>query len=411
MEDTIQNRINKQVFHYQTTKIALLFFFISDGLNKLIYLITENDTPLFSPSLFSRMVFEILALIVILSNLNKQRFYFIVAALLLSICYVTGLVFYLMEYDFPFQYFYHLSLFNKYFFTFIVYYFIYKLSESPTHIEKLQSFCESLFVLNSIFVIVGAAFSVQLFRSYVFMDYRFGYNGILPSVNESSLFYFIALSYLYYKVFVLNRKLGVSIVILIAALLLGTKAVYGFILLLVVFHFFRVSTLKAKFYAFMGTIFIAFLTVLVYRTGIADDIIEYYYFLYKQKGTLFSTLVTGRDIYFETKFYENIEHWTFLNYFFGGQDQLRFLIEMDLFDVFLFFGIIGTMLYFTLFFRSVFNLNYRKKFNILFVLSYFGLAGLGGHFFASAVNSLYLVIFCLFIQYIDKAKGPTTNTQ
>jgi len=113
-----------------------------------------------------------------------------------------------MDYDYSFRYFYHLSLFNKYVFAFVVYFFIYKLAENPAAIEKLQTLCESLFTINSVFVIVGAVFGIQLFRSYIFMDYRYGYNGIISAVNESSLFYFIALSHLYYKRFVLNRRTG-----------------------------------------------------------------------------------------------------------------------------------------------------------------------------------------------------------
>lgn len=407
MGQKMQNQLKAQVFYYRTVKIALLIFFISDGLNKLLYLVTENDTPLFSPSLFSRMVFEILALIVILSNLNKKRFYFIVTASLLSICYVTGVVFYLIEYDFPFRYFYHLSLFNKYIFAFIVYFFIYKISESPTHIEKLQSFCESLFVINSIFVIIGAAFSIQLFRSYVFMDYRYGYNGIIPAVNESSLFYFIALSYLYYKRFVLNRKLGFSILVIVAAFLLGTKAIYAYIIALGLFHIIRVSTLKARVYSLLGTAFIGFILFLVSTSDFAAELVGYFEYLFSTRS-ITNALLSGRDIYFQTKFFENIEFWTPINYLFGGQDQLNYLIEMDLFDIFLFFGIIGTLLYFFILFNSLFNFNLRKKFNLFFVFSYLGLAFLGGHFFASAVNSLYLVVFCLFIQYTDGSHTQKT---
>jgi hypothetical protein len=408
MDTQIQIRSQEAVFCYRTVKIALVVFFISDGLNKLLFLITENDTPFFSPSLFSRMIFEIFAWLLISVYIDKKRFQFIESVLLLLIMYIIGLIFYLKDYEFDFRYFYHLSLFNKYLFTFCVYYFLYKLRESDL-IERLMSLCETIFVINSVFAIAGAVLKIQLFKSYPFFDYRFGYNGIIPAVNESSLFYFIALSYLYYKKFILKRDLGISYSIIVAALIVGTKAMYLFIVTLIIFHFLRTSTLKARIMAIAGISIMTAVATWWYYSSYSEFVVGYFTHLINEKG-VFSALVSGRDEYFRTKFFENMQLWNSVNYLFGGQDQLRFLIEMDLFDVFLFFGIIGTSLYFILIFSSIFNLNFKKKFNLFFVCIYFILAALGGHFFASAVNALYLVIFCLFLQYSDRKIALHANS-
>jgi hypothetical protein len=237
----------------------------------------------------------------------------------------------------------------------------------------------------------------------MFFDYRYGYNGIIPAVNESSLFYFIALSYLYYKKYILKSKLGLAFIVVMAALLLGTKAIYLYLILLTLFHFVRVSSLKAKVYSLIGIVFIMTSVWVLYQRGSLALITDYFLDLINKRG-LFSALLSGRDQYFQTKFYENLEFWTPLNYFFGGQDQLNYLIEMDIFDLFLLFGFIGSVLYFVLLFNSFFDLNFKNKFNLFFVGSYLTLAAFGGHFFASALNAVYLVLFCLFVSNYDRSK-------
>src|SRR5260221_19546 len=401
MENGFGLKYNEHTFVYGIVKIALVVFFVSDGLNKLLYIATENDSPGFSPSLFSRMIFELVALTFICHRPNRKRLLFIVVLSALVICQVVGMALYLNNYDRSFRYFYHISVFNKYLFAFIVYYFIYKLRERADLITKLQLVCESIFVINSLFVIAGAILNIKLFRSYPFMDYRYGYDGIISAVNESSLFYFIALSYVYYKKFILNRRMGLSVIILVGALFLGTKTIYLFLVSLTLFHFLRVSTAKARFYALFGiACTTAFISVL-YENGFLDVLVDYFTDVVNKRGFV-TALFSGRDLYLQTTFFENLKYWSSLNYLFGGQDQMNFLIEMDVFDAFSFFGVVGAFLYFVLFFNSVFSVNLKKKFNLFFIGIYFILAALGGHFFASSLNALYLVVFCLFVYNNDQ---------
>jgi hypothetical protein len=403
--------MKKHLFYYRVTKVSLVLFFIADCLNKVIYLITEDDTPNVSPSLLARMAFEFIAVIFILADLNRKKSIFVILSSLLFISFLIGVAFYLRHYDKRYEYFYHLGLFNKYLFAFIAYYFISELRNNKELITKLQGTCERIFIINSLLAIVGAIFRIQLFKSYLFMDYRYGYNGVIPAVNESSLFYFIALSFVYYKKFILGKKLKWSWLIIVASFLIGTKAIYLFIAALVLFHFLRVSSITNKILALLGiTVFIA-ITAFLYISDFASPVVDYFVYLISEKG-LESALLSGRDVYLQTRFFENQEYWNFFNYLFGGQDQLNYLIEMDLFDVVLFFGAVGSILYFVIFFRSIFSISFRKKFNIFFVVVYFIMAGLGGHYFASALNALYLVIFCLFIYNSDlKEPGAKASHQ
>jgi hypothetical protein len=399
---------SSSLFYFKVAQIALPVFFISDILNKALFIVTSDDNPPFSPSKLIRMLFEIGIIFAIAGKLDKKRLMVLTMIIILFALFLIGVVVYLQNYTRHYPYIFHFTLFNKYIFIFIVYAFLYSVRDEPRLIGKLMRYCEILFICNAIFVLVGAVFELRIFRSYPFMDYRYGYNGVIPAVNESSFFYFIGLLYVYYKKYILNQKLGLLILVPISAFFLGTKAIYVLMAAIVLFHFIRVSTLKSRILAFFGLITFAALAFALYKSPYTQHIVDYFVHLVNRRGLL-SAALSGRDVYVVTKFFDNLEFWTPLNYLFGGQDQMNYLIEMDIFDIFLFFGIAGSLVWFFLLFNTIFSFSLKKKFNLFFVFIYLILAGLGGHFFASAVNSLYLVIFCLFIYSNDKQNAQAAQ--
>lgn len=402
-------RFNAPRLYFRIAQVALPLFFLADFANKVLYLATGNDNPPFSASQLVRMLFELLVLGIILARPDSKRILVMALTAILLVSFSIGLLFYVPNAPVGFPYYYHFALFNKYVFAFIVYAYLYSLRDEPALIGRLMKTCEYLFILNSILVLAGAIFELRLFRSYPFMDYRYGYNGVIPAVNESSFFYFIALSYLYYKKYILNERIGLLILVPLSAFFLGTKAIYVFMAALVLFHFFRVSSLQNKFLAFMGVVCFALLAWLLYESSYTQQIVEYFQYLIEKRG-LVSAALSGRDEYVATKFFDNLEIWTPMNYLFGGQNQMTFLIEMDVFDGFLFFGLVGSAIWYFLLFNTVFSFSRKKKFNLFFIAIYLILAALGGHMFASAVNSLYLVIFCLFIYACDRrTAGMASN--
>jgi hypothetical protein len=317
----------------------------------------------------------------------------------LFIFFLIGVLVYISSYDERYDLFYHLSIFNKYVYVFLIYCFLSKLREKPVYLVKLMSTCEFLFAINAVLAIIGLLLNIKLFRSYMFQDYRFGYNGIIPSVNESTLFYMIALSYLYHKKFVLRKPLHWRWIIVVGALLVGAKGIYFFMICLACYHLFWVSSIYSKVKSvLLLTILFCLGVFLFIRLNL--DIFDHFVYLAEKNG-FFSMLLTGRDLVFKNNLLTNLEYWGVLNYFFGGQDQQHFLLEMDFFDGLLFFGLLGFSLYFFMFFQFLFSMNLRRPFNLFFVGIYFLLAALGGHFFASALNGLYLAIFSLYLATFD----------
>ncbi len=382
---------------YGLTISALILFYLFDGANKI--LVTYNF-PFTRASIIIRVVYELIFLFVIIRYINNFRIFFLVTTLCFFFCFVTGQIVFSNAVAYTYDLTENIIIFNKYFFIFIIYFSIYKLKNYPLKLNHCINVLENIFVINSIAILVGVVTGLEFLKSYVGMDYRYGYMGLIPAQNEATLFYFIAVSFAYYKRFELGIRSKKFYLIVIPAMLLGTKGIYVFFILLLLFHFIYYATNLTR-----------ILTLIVASIGIIK-IIEFVtsekgrallYFFYdsiEKKGWL-SMLLTGRDDSVNTDVVAVVDKWNIFNYLFGGQDQNLFLTEMDIFDVFLFFGIMGSLVYLLLIFNTLFQVKAIYPFYVFFVGCFFLLAFLGGHFFSSAVNSLYLCLVGIFF-YVSR---------
>jgi predicted permease len=71
---------------------------------------------------------------------------------------------------------------------------------------------------------------------------------------------------------------------------------------------------------------------------------------------------------------------------------------MDIIDLFLFGGIVGSVVYYWALFKTLFDFKRDNYLGWFLVGMFFFIGGIAGHFFASGVNALYLVIVCYFLQ-------------
>jgi hypothetical protein len=211
----------------------------------------------------------------------------------------------------------------------------------------------------------------------------------------------LGIAYFYYKHFVLGQRSWQFYLVVLAALFLGTKSIYLFMALLVVYHFMANSTLKAKFTVGVLVTVVYFTVDWFLQTKTAEKILAYFVTKADQMG-IWYMLFSGRTGYLAAIQPEITDHWTFINYLVGGQDQINFMIEMDFFDLFFFLGIVGFLMYFLLAFTTIFRLNFRKPFFIFFVFAYMLLAFVAGHFFSSVINAMYLCLICLYFQLTGK---------
>ena len=112
----------------------------------------------------------------------------------------------------------------------------------------------------------------------------------------------------------------------------------------------------------------------------------------RQTDGLISSLMSYRDVLFlkRTLPYIN-EHWSIVNYLFGGVSDLSTKSQIEFIDIFYFFGIIGGLLYYHLFFKSF--LTFKTNiyiYTLLLVL--FIIVLLAGNLFGYPSIAIYIVI-------------------
>ncbi len=372
---------------------ALYVFFISDACNKILYAFNYD---FFRISIFFRSIYEVLFLSAILFFINDVRFLFLKLLLFLFVLFIGGQILISLNASYDYNYLENISHFNKYFFVFIIYFSVYRIQDHTDKFQKVLRLMENIFMINSTAVIIGFIFNLNFLKTYALHYYLHGFSGFIPAQNEATMFVFIMVSYFYYKHFILNLKSWRFYFILFSSLLLGTKGIYLFLAILLIFHFLYFSNLKTKIISLTLIVIISIGLFFYFQTEQAKVFLEYYLTSLNRQGW-YGMLVSGRNSYVTDRIPGIIRNWNIVNYFIGGEDQTRQLIEMDFFDLFFFMGIIGTILFFVLYFTSVFKFNMLRPFNLFFVFSFFALAFFGGHFFASAVNSLYVCLFSIYI--------------
>jgi hypothetical protein len=108
-------------------------------------------------------------------------------------------------------------------------------------------------------------------------------------------------------------------------------------------------------------------------------------------------LTSMRDMNFKEDFIPLVtEKWNWLNFLFGGTDFEIYRVEFEIFDVFLFFGFVGSALYLWNYFDKIIifkKLDTFEKLQLFFLLF---VALLSGNFFNNAPVSLYLLLVLSF---------------
>jgi hypothetical protein len=243
---------------------------------------------------------------------------------------------------------------------------------------------------------MGFIFDIYIFQGYIEKG-RFGYNGLIPSSNTSTLFYLIAVSFLYYRWRYEKKNIIPFIIVLTNLFLLGTKGGYIFLICLTFYH---ILTTKGKIWklAISLGIFYWFASFIINNPLMQQGIEKFKYF-YREHG-LFYVLVTGRHTKLERVFSDFFEWSNPMSILFGGYNLMIYNPEMDFFTMFLVLGTIGSIIYLYLLHSTLFRPYFLKTnlFFLFFVSIYYLEAFFGGHFFRTVVNSLYLALVVLYFQ-------------
>jgi len=258
-------------------------------------------------------------------------------------------------------------------------------------------------VVNVGLMFLGFVFDINLFKSYP-NTARFGYNGILPIQGAGTFFYAFLILLSFFKAY--QEKNGwvlwtYFLIILIGSILLGTKASYLFTMLFLVgllFFYTKNKLLVFTFFSAVGIFIVVFFKKIIMKMiafqNIGKDI-------YEEKG-VFTFLMSKRDLLFQKALTHMNKEWTVVNYFVGGLNFKAIRVELELIDVFLFFGILGVIVYCWMI-KSFFYIKGNPLYNYFLVLVLF-ISMLTGNLFSSITNTLFFVITFTFSQDLNSKK-------
>lgn len=262
--------------------------------------------------------------------------------------------------------------------------------------EKVKIF---FLILVSFFV--ASVFLALVHKAYIFYTYtnpeRFGISGFLFPSSYVSYFYILSImvTYLLHKQLPSDKKYAIFIYILSAAAIFsGTKTTYLFLLV-----FYSIYILDNKYYQkkwFWVMISGLIITTTLLRQKIASIfsvLIELY-----QKEDFLTFAMSYRNVFAQDTWQFIQENWTWVNYLFGGLDNVNQLTEMAFIDLFLNFGIFGTCLFIYLYYKLI--LQSLRWTPILFVLAIglLLLIAIGGNFFDRTYLAYWLVFLFLLQQ-------------
>lgn len=244
------------------------------------------------------------------------------------------------------------------------------LFSDKTSILKLINIFEILFFINIVVMITGSIFEIQVFKTY-FYGNRFGYKGIYSMSSQTTIYFILMMFYYTYRLLEKYDKwvLFKLFFVISTSLLIGTKTVYFFLVLLCFYYLIflkgykRIETLKIGIP--LLTTFIAF--VLIFKNQILKTA-NLFYEIYVQKG-FFSSFTSYRSDLLITIYEDTIsKQWTLGNIIFGGLDFSEMRSEMGFIDLYLFFGILGFFIYLS-FYKFILRFDFKKSFFCFFLLS------------------------------------------
>lgn len=300
-----------------------------------------------------------------------------------------------------------LSYINAKFYYFIKHLYLFLLIPILTQFseEKWRKIIKVLIIfgkVNAIFIVIGWLFDINLFKSYPYTN-RFGFNGLLPIQGAGTFYYIFVISIVYCKGFreykhlkKINRSTLLDIVILVAtALFLGTKGAYLFLLLLFLVDVFFRQERKRLTYISVGSLTLLFV---FFSEKIAINMLKLMDLstkIYTDNG-LITVLLSYRDLLFISAMEYIQASWSVVNYIIGGTNFNIHKVEIELVDIFLFFGAGGIVVYF-LFTKSYFFSKKELILNVLLLLIFF-IGNFSGNFISSISNTTLFAFSFLYLK-------------
>ena len=242
---------------------------------------------------------------------------------------------------------------------------------------------EWVMLFNSALILLGFLLDIKLFESY--RGSRFGYSGLFLSPGVASYAYLLTLFY-----FVLGANGSVwknwkFIFIFLSCFLIGTKAIYLGLIVLIIYILSLQKVKYRKLLIALALVLGATATYLFfYKFGLFSKV--------RESDGLISALLSFRDKLFVENTIPYIqENWSFINYLFGGVSDFDMRSQMEMIDVFFFWGILGGLLYLLTFIRTFVNFKMTRTLWV-FALLFMTIIFLAGNFFVYSTITIFLLI-------------------
>lgn len=264
--------------------------------------------------------------------------------------------------------------------------------------NKKESLKKGIFFVFSFYlttIIFAALFDIVFLKTYG--ENRFGYKPIFSSQNEFS-FIMIAIIAFFYKNYLTKKSffnLILAIISVITALFIGTKVVYIFIIVFIIYL--GLKHLKVNY--LMLIILLSTLIIILNKESLFEiinnnysPIVDIYY-----KTGFLDAISSLRLSYLKDRFPCQISSFEFINYLFGGLNMSCYT-EMSIIDILLFFGLLGGPYYLYLYKKYIYNKLSLDSFGYVLIITTISLSFVAGAFFENLSAQFYL-LSVLFIYY------------
>jgi hypothetical protein len=355
--------------------IFFLMIVIGDALTKIFF---QSDTP--NPSKYIK-AFLLVPLIYLSLKSNKKFLIFFLIAIVLFIVGSISISIQRLYTNIP-------QFFEYYFFI------LFFLSFQNSNLERTSKVLEIVFLLHASVIIIATIFDIHFLKTYSSSE-RLGYLSFFSSQNEFS--YVMIAGVVFFKGKLQHISLiGVLklLLMVIGALLLGTKSVLLFVLL---FSFYLLFTrFKLKYSIPIVAILIA--NVFLFWNAILTFLKIHYntlYELYKTEGFL-SFISSKRSVFLWDRLSAHQEEFEFVNYLFGGYDT-AILYEMSFMDLFYFFGLIGVILFGYIVYKFVLRAILFNQFLAVYTVLVVGVSFVAGYLIENASAQIYTLLVVLIL--------------
>ena len=377
--------------------VAFVTFYFSDGLGKILQ---RSESGFYRYSAFLKGFFELMALALSFIAINKSKLNILLGIIILLCGFLIGQYFLSLRFK-DLLFFENFNTLFKYFFPLIISLIALNIINSEQNPTTLFKYYRLIIILNSCLLSLGFLFNIEVLSTYS-GPWRFGYDGLIFAQNEASYIFIFAITTVYFRRFYLNIKEFFFWIVLIPSIIVATKAVYLFLILLLLFHVYkRISLKNLLAFGVFTNVFGYFL----FSSAINKIFINSYnvfMYMYEKEG-LWGALLSGRGAYISEKLKPLIfEYWSIPNFIFGGQDVVSHYIEMGFIDLFLFFGIFGSILYLYIFYSIFKMIAFPRDFKLFFGISLAIIVATAGHFFESGIAGLHFIFLLIINRNLDK---------